>query len=372
MKQYPGLILGQQTPVAVDTKYWRFGTIRNGKRVVDNNLHYTSYSLGYDDHGIIDRVCGKLKKFKPETGDNVFKSFEPTLNSPHFELQNKINNMSNGYNSLFSLSGSDGMETAIKLAFAYQFQTNNTRKQIVAFDDAYHGATLLTLSCGGQGFDGFYNMNPYDSVIKINQDFDLDDVDWADVACILVETCPHHETMSPYNVEVFKKIAKIQQEYDVLVIVDDIFMGGGKTGDFFGFNDLPISPDIFVQAKAITGGFFPLAVTCYNKKVQDVVQKQNWYHGHTYSFSLSGVLSMLEYIKVLEEKNYMSKVPQIISDGYKSFAVSNFEIVGNYGTSFLLKFNKKYFRFCIPLNADEEYYTALPYTFSELEKLWNQ
>src|SRR6056300_482672 len=154
---HKGLILGEQQNVNVDTQHWKFGIYRNGVRIVDPMLHYTAYPLGYDDHGIIDSVCENLKKYKPEIGDNLFKAFEPTLNSPAIELSNKLYEMSNGYRSVYTLSGSDGIEVAIKLAFAYHEKKKNNKKKIVSFTDAYHGVTLLSLSCGDVGLERAYH-----------------------------------------------------------------------------------------------------------------------------------------------------------------------------------------------------------------------
>lgn len=369
---YKGLIPGQQQHIEVDTKHWKFGIYRNGVRVVDHMLHYTAYPLGYDDHGIVDKVCKRLKKFKPETGDNLFKSFEPTINSPHVELTDKLFEMSNGYRSVFALSGSDSIEVAIKLAFAYHERKGNKRKKIVGFDDAYHGATLLSLSCGSVGLEkGFHNMNPYQDVIKISPDM-KQGIDWSDVACILVETCPHYQTIQPYGYDVWEKINQIQEKHDVIVIVDDIFMGGGKTGNFFGFSNLPVNPDIFVMGKSITGGFFPLSVALYNEKIHKQLHDNFWLHGHTYSFCLSGVLSMLEYIKILKENKYMDNVFTIVSTAKDYFTDAGFEIVGNYGLVFLLSKNTFKFRFVLPLNADEEYFEALPETLKQLDDRWKE
>jgi adenosylmethionine-8-amino-7-oxononanoate aminotransferase len=369
---YKGLILGQQQDVEVDTEHWKFGIVRNSKKIVDTMLHYTAYPLAYNDHGIIDAVCENLKKYKPETGDNAFKAFEPTLNSPSIELSNKLYEMSNGYRSVYTLSGSDGIEVAIKLAFAYHEKKKNNKKKIVSFTDAYHGATLLSLSCGDVGTErAYHGMNPYQDVIKISPDMH-EEVDWNEVACIVVETCPHYQTIGPYGYDVWEKINQIQKKYDVLVIMDDIFMGGGKTGNFFGFSNLPVNPDIFVMGKSITGGFFPLSVTLYNQKVNEQLQDSLWLHGHTYSFCLSGVLSMIEYIKVLEENKYMDNVHTIVATAKDYFADAGFEIVGNYGTVFLLGKNTFKFRFVLPLNADEEYFEALPETLKQLEELWKE
>ena len=367
MSDYKGLIPGPQSDLQVDTAHWKFGIIRNGIKIVDPQLHYTSFPMGYDDHGIIDRVCEKLKLYKPEVGDNLFKAFEPTLNTPHMQLTEKLYDMSGGYRSVFALSGSDAMEAGIKMAFAHEQKTGGHRKKIVSFTDAYHGATLMTLSVGSVGIEeGFYGMTKYPEVIKVSPDMH-ESVDWNTVCCIVVETCPHVMSIAPYHNDVWTKIKQVQQQHGVQVIVDDIFMGGGKTGSFFGFDQLPVDPDIIIMGKAITGGYFPLSIAMYNQKLHEVLKDQSWMHGHTYSFSLSGVLSMLEYIDVLYAKKYMDNMDNIVQRARKIFVQHDVEVVGNYGVIFMIGISGSWLRFALPINADDEYFDALPNTIQALK-----
>lgn len=366
MTNYKGLILGKQDPVQVDNSHWKFGTYIDGIKVIDPQLHYSAFMLGYmDEHGIIDTVCERMKQYKPEVGDNLFEPMPPALNSPHIEFADRLYNMSGGYRTTFALSGSDAVESAIKLAFAHQQRNGNAhRKKIVSFTDGYHGATLLSQSVGSASLDiGFYGMPAYSEVIKVSPDMS-ETVDWDQVSCMVIETCPHIERMGLYADHVYEKIQRIQQEHDVIVIVDDIYMGGGRTGSFFGFKDVPVTPDIFVQAKSITGGFFPLSTAMFNEKIHNTMQGSAWIHGYTYSFSLSGVCSALAYMDVLEQHKYMERVPELVDRMTHFFKSNNINIIGRHGTFFWGEDN---LRFVVPLNADDEYFDALPDTVKALK-----
>ena len=369
--EYKGLMLGQQGDVGVDTEHWKFGTIKDGVKLIDNLLYYSAFSIGYDDHGIIDKVCTRMKGFKHEMGDSLFLGHAgPTVNSPHVDLANRLWNMTNGYRPVFALSGSDGVEVAIKLAFAYHQRCGNTRKKIASFDDAYHGATLLSMSVGDVHFkSAYYGMDPYQNVIKLSRNNLQQEVDWEDVACIIIETCPHDQDISPYGFDVWNKVNEIQSKHDVLVIIDDIFMGGGKTGSFFGWDKLPINPDLFVMGKAITGGFFPLSMAMFNDKVYEKIKDGNWLHGHTYSMTLSGVICMDEYLNVLENYKYMDNVQNIIEIAKQSLSRDGWNISGNFGTTFMINKSDKHFRFIVPINADQEYFDAIPDTLTEMTKV---
>jgi len=85
---------------------------------------------------------------------------------------------------------------------------------------------------------------------------------------------------------------------------------------------------------------------------------------------LSGVLSMLEYLNVLEQYNYMDNVDNIIALAREHFTREGWHIVGNYGVTFILFKHNQHFRFILPINADEEYFNAIPDTLKGLEELW--
>ena len=126
------------------------------------------------------------------------------------------------------------------------------------------------------------------------------------------------------------------------------------------------------MGKAITGGFFPLSIAMYNEKLHKELKDSNWVHGHTYSFCLSGVLSMLEYLNVLEQYNYMDNVNNIIELARTHFENAGWQIIGNYGITFILFKNGNHFRFILPINADQEYFDAIPDTLKGLEELWSK
>ena len=112
--------------------------------------------------------------------------------------------------------------------------------------------------------------------------------------------------------EPLNKLRKIKDNRNPkILIVDDIAMCGGKTGNMFGWKthtgETIIEPDIFTMGKGFTAGYFPLSATLMSEKVFEYVQHVPFVHGFTYSFSLSGIYSVLEYMDVLEKENILSK-----------------------------------------------------------------
>lgn len=359
MAEYNGLIPMDQHPVKESLPHWMYGSIVDNKKVIDRVMHYGCFTLGYDQPDIVKSVCKTLRNIKPEIADIKDGSDKLRLNSQTFKLQEELYKLTN-FHSFYALSGSDANEGAIKLASAYHHvQGNNNKKYILSISPSYHGSTYLTsaVGCDTVMDDPFYTLSKPDNICRIDRSYLtaglLDNHDWDSVSTIILETCPQSNYIEPFTNEFWFNIARIQHTYDVVVIIDDILMGGGKTGTYVGWKDFPIVPDICTMGKAITGGFFPLSVTLYSQKIKDSLPKDfRWQHGYTYSFSIAGIASALEYLKLLDLKQYkdIMKEAKKILDKYT---------VTNFGNYFYINVNKEDRLYMIPLNASEEYFKIL-------------
>jgi len=359
---FKGLIPFEQKKVSLPPQYWKFGIINNGSYVIDPLLHWGCFFLGYtDEYGIVDYVSNIVKSNKPEIAENIQYDENYYLNHISFKLADKLYNITNGYKSFYALSGSDANEGAIKLASAYHKYKGNTRKKIVSLLNSYHGSTMLTSSIGSDNLlnDPFYTLEPYQNILRIRREFDIKDIEWDDVACFVVETCSYGNGMVPFSKEFWEKLQYIQKEYDVLIIIDDIFFGGGKTGNYVGWKHLPITPDIFTMGKAITGGYFPLSITLYNQKVDEALPKDFiWDHGYTYSFSLSGIASAYRYLEILEEHKLLDRYNIIIKEAINIFSKYS-KILNSFGLTFLIETSRGPKLYIIPLTADDKYFEIL-------------
>ena len=367
--KYNGLITEYQKSVGTELPYWDYGVVENGTKKIDPILHYGCFTLGYNQPSIVDKVSDTVKSLKPEIAETLVPNETLRLNHVSFQLQDRLKELT-GYNSFYCLSGSDANEGAVKLASAYHHARGNKQKKIVvSFLDSYHGSTFLTSSIGCENLmaDPFYTMDRYSGVKRVSRRFKIEDIDWTKVSAIMVETCSYGGDMSPNSDEFWQKLKTIQEEHDVLLIVDDIFMGGGKTGNYVGWKHLPVTPDIFTMGKAITGGYFPLAIAMYNEKIHSIIDNDFvWWHGHTYSFSLSGVLSMLEYINIIDKESVLDNHESIKNRAIDTFRNSGYEILGHFGLVFALRYKNNHTHWVVPINADDEYFEALPRTLKKL------
>jgi len=368
-KMLQGLIPGVQTNINLATDSWEFGTIINNQKIIDSGIGQGCFTLGFKRHDIIDYVCSKLKTYKPECAESLIgNTDEILLNDVSFELSQKLYDISGGYKSFYSLSGSDANEGAIKLASAYHYKKgNNFKHKIVSFKNSYHGSTFLNYNLGDSLFENpFYSLLPYAHTIRLDKNFELGDTDWTQVAAIIVETRSWSNWLKKEPIDFWNKLEQIRYTFDVLIIIDDIFMGGGKTGEVIGWKSLDIKPDIFTLGKSITAGYFPLSITLYNDKVNAILPKDfNWDHGFTYSFSLPGILSTLKYLDILEKEDIFSNFKTLQHKTESVINTTNFLIKNQFGLVYNITNGKQNFLYIIPLNATDEYFSILKNTLDK-------
>ena len=167
-------------------------------------------------------------------------------------------------------TGTNAVETALKLARMVKRRSN-----IIAFTNGYHGLTMGSLAVTGNDFyrdesygarnnadsvpfDGYFGpeVNTIDYLCKFIQDgssgIDLP-------AAIIVETVQGEGGINVASIEWLQALESLCREYDILLIVDDIQVGNGRTGTFFSFERAGIKPDIVCMSKSIGGGL-PMAI----------------------------------------------------------------------------------------------------------------
>ncbi|MDX5332492.1 MAG: diaminobutyrate--2-oxoglutarate transaminase, partial [Gammaproteobacteria bacterium] len=174
-------------------------------------------------------------------------------------------------------TGTNAVETALKLARKVKERSN-----VIAFTNAYHGHTLGALAVTGNEFyhDNYYgvplNVNklPYDNYF----DHDMDSVDMMrhyledgssgfDLpAAVIVETIQGEGGINIASVKWLQKLSQLCQEKDILLIIDDIQVGNGRTGDFFSFERAGIKPDIITLSKSIGTGL-PMSIVLMRPEI---------------------------------------------------------------------------------------------------------
>ena len=167
-------------------------------------------------------------------------------------------------------TGTNAVETAMKLARLVKKRSN-----ILAFTNGYHGLTMGSMSVTG---NSFYRDESYG--VRANTDFmpfdgylgeEIDTIEYMrkmlsdpssgvdHPAAVIVETIQGEGGINVASVEWLQRLEKLCRDFDILLIVDDIQMGNGRTGTFFSFEEAGIRPDIITLSKSLGGGL-PMSI----------------------------------------------------------------------------------------------------------------
>ena len=181
----------------------------------------------------------------------------------------------------FSDSGSVAVEVAMKMAVQYAINRGQrTRSKILAFKGGYHGDTIATMSvCDPEeGMHAlFHGLLPDNPVIDLPRDEEtiarfesLIERDAEGLAAILVEPMVQGAGgMLFHDAEILQRLRRTADQYDLLLIFDEIFTGFGRTGTMFACDAAHVVPDIIALGKGLSGGALPLAATVANKRIFD-------------------------------------------------------------------------------------------------------
>ena len=216
----------------------------------------------------------------------------------------------------FGNSGAEANEGAIKFARKYSYDKyGDGRSTIITLKDSFHGRTITTLAATGQ--DEFHTIfGPFTPGFKYctpNDCAELNKLATDDVCAIMFECIQGEGGVNDLTQEFVDEIAKTAKEKDILMIVDEVQTGNGRTGKLYAYEHFGIQPDIVTTAKGLGGGL-PIGATLFSEKTQYVLGKGD--HGSTFGgnpVSCAGALSVLERLdegflrSVTEKGEYIKK-----------------------------------------------------------------
>lgn len=198
----------------------------------------------------------------------------------------------------FSNSGAEANECAIKAARKYAAEKKGADfYKIITLNNSFHGRTVTTLAATGQETfhkdflpltDGFLYADAGD--LETIEKYIKEDK----IAAIMFETVQGEGGVVPLSTDFVSGLAKLAEENDVLLVVDEVQTGNGRTGALYGYMKYGINPDIVSTAKGIGGGL-PLGATMLFEKTENVYTPGS--HGSTFGgnpVSCAGAISILE------------------------------------------------------------------------------
>lgn len=221
-----------------------------GKKYIDLASGIGVNSLGYNNQALINAITEQAHKLMHVS--NLFTT------APMVQLAKKLveKTLQKG-KVFFANSGAEANEGAIKLARKYSFDKyGEGRYKIVTLVNSFHGRTITTLKATGQ--DRFHNyFFPFTEGFDYAEanDFDAIHSKMDDMTCaVMLELVQGEGGVLPLDAAYVKQVEALCREKDILLIVDEVQTGIGRTGSLFCFQQYGIRPDIVTMAKGLGGG----------------------------------------------------------------------------------------------------------------------
>ena len=304
-------------------------TDTDGNRYLDGLSGQWCVNVGYGRERLAEAAATQLRKlaFHPLTRGHL----------PAIELSERLDELLGGDRSCaYSNSGSEANELAFKIARQYHMLRGEpTRFKVISRYRAYHGSTMGALAATGQsmrrlGYEplvpGFLHIEPPDPF----RHPEISDLDAYGLECAaeLERKIQYElpETVAAFIMEpiitgggilippdsYLPAVAEICERHGVLLIVDEVICGFGRTGSWFGHERSGVRPDIVTMAKGITGGYFPLAATVVSDAVWSAFSADDGdagrlRHINTFGGHPAGCAVALENFAIMEEEDLLGR-----------------------------------------------------------------
>ncbi len=293
-KQYIANTYGR-FPVTLVSGHGAVAVDENGKEYIDMGTGIGVNAFGYCDKEWVEAVTKQLNTLQHTS--NLFYT------QPGVELAELLCKKSGMKKCFFGNSGAEANECAIKAARKYSLDKyeNPDRNVIISLTRSFHGRTLATLKATGQDVfhttfgpfpEGFVyaEANNIDSFMSVYNE---------NVCAVIMEMVQGEGGVIPLNKIFIKKVYEFCQKYDILVIIDEVQTGNGRTGSMYAYQQFDIEPDLVSTAKGVAGGL-PMGVCLFGEKTKDTMTPSS--HGSTFGMNPVVAAGALNIVKRLDDE----------------------------------------------------------------------
>ncbi len=266
-----------------------------------------------------------------------YNTFFQTTHPPVIELSEKLASLAPDHinHVFYAGSGSEANDTNIRMARHYWALKNKPDKTtIISRKNAYHGSTMGSASLGGMSAMHAQGGLPIPDITHIDQpywygeggdqdknEFGLERAQQLEqeilrlgedkVAAFIAEPIQGAGGVIIPPDSYWPEIQRICNKYEILLIVDEVICGFGRTGEWFGSTTFNIHPDIITIAKGLSSGYIPIGGSLISDDVaQTVLSGGDFNHGYTYSGHPVACAVALENLRLLKEEKVISTVRQ--------------------------------------------------------------
>ena len=304
-------------------------TDSEGQRILDGMAGLWCVNVGYGRKELAEAAYKQMLELP------YYNTFFKTATPPSIELAEKLAQITPaGLERVFyGSSGSESNDTVVRLVRHYwNLMGKPEKKTFISREYAYHGSTCASASLGGMTgmheqadlpIPGIEHVSPpywYDygkgmdpelfgrMAAKAVEDKILE-LGPEKVAAFIGEPIQGAGGVIIPPESYWPEIQRICKQYDLLLVVDEVISGFGRTGDWFASDSMGIKPDLMTMAKGITSGYLPLSGLMVGDRVADVLAEGGeFYHGYTYSGHPVACAVALKNIEIIEREGLVEKV----------------------------------------------------------------
>jgi len=273
----------------------------DGKKYLDFMAGIAVFAFGYNNKAYNDAI--------KEQVDKLIHTSNYFYNVPAVEAAKKLTKASGMDRVFFTNSGAEAVEGALKAAVKYAYLKDGAHDhEIIAMEHSFHGRTMGALSVTGnpkyrEAFE------PLAGIVKFAQFNDFASVEALvneKTCAIIMETVQGEGGIYPADAEFLKKVRALCDEKDILLILDEIQSGMGRTGTMFAWEDYGVKPDIMTSAKALTCGIPGGAFLMTEKVAQNSLCAGD--HGTTYGGNPLAAAATSKVFDLYEELDILNNV----------------------------------------------------------------
>lgn len=279
----------------------------DGREYLDFVAGIATCTLGHAHPALVAAVTAQIKTLHHVS--NLY--YIP----PQGDLAHWLTQHSCADRAFFCNSGAEANEGAIKLARKYAHTVLNIEQPIILTADAsFHGRTLATITATAQpkyqkNFDPLvpgFEYVPFNDLAALKDKITTLDQDQRRVAAILLEPLQGEGGVRPGQLEYFQGVRQICDQTGILLILDEVQVGIGRTGKLWGYQNLGIEPDVFTLAKGLAGGI-PIGAML-SKEFCSVLQPGD--HASTFGGNPFACAAALAVLDTLETENLLENSAQ--------------------------------------------------------------
>lgn len=276
----------------------------DGKEYLDFAAGIAVFALGYNDPEYNQALTEQVGK--------IIHTSNLYYNLPAAEAAKKLVKKSGMSKVFFTNSGTEAIEGAIKVARKYAYlKDGSTDHEIIAMKHSFHGRSLGALSVTGNS----HYQEPFKPLIGGVKFADFNDLESVKAqvtektCAVILETVQGEGGIYPADPEFLKGVEKLCHEKDILLILDEIQCGMGRTGELFAWQAYDVKPDVMTVAKALGCGV-PVGAFVLNEKTakNSLVPGD---HGTTYGGNPLACAAVSKVFDLFEEKKILEHVRQI-------------------------------------------------------------